>query len=77
MPAFADVSGTPVGIWQTIDDHTHQPTALVQITQNGDGTFSGKIIKDSVCHFRTPIIIRIPSCPILPVAVHLLRGRPN
>lgn len=45
MPAFADVSGTPVGIWQTIDDHTHQPTTLVQITQNGDGTFSGKIIK--------------------------------
>ncbi|MCA7891734.1 DUF2147 domain-containing protein [Burkholderia cepacia] len=45
MPVFADVSGTPVGIWQTIDDHTHQPTALVQITQNGDGTLSGKIIK--------------------------------
>lgn len=43
--AFADIPATPVGIWQTIDDHTHQPTALVQITQNGDGTLSGKVIR--------------------------------
>ncbi|MBN3785620.1 DUF2147 domain-containing protein [Burkholderia sp. Ac-20353] len=45
LPAFAGVSGTPVGVWQTMDDQTQQPTALVQIAQNGDGTISGKIIK--------------------------------
>lgn len=42
---FADILATPVGIWQTIDDRTHQPTALVQITQNEDGTLSGKVIR--------------------------------
>nr|WP_100249430.1 DUF2147 domain-containing protein [Paraburkholderia ginsengiterrae] len=42
--ALADTSGTPVGVWQTIDDRTHEPTALVQIVQNGDGTLSGKIV---------------------------------
>src|ERR1700738_235242 len=43
--AFADAAHTPVGVWQTIDDHTHQPKALVQITQQDDGTLSGKVIK--------------------------------
>jgi uncharacterized protein (DUF2147 family) len=43
--AFADAADTPVGVWQTIDDHTHQPKALVQITQHDDGTLSGKVIK--------------------------------
>jgi uncharacterized protein (DUF2147 family) len=43
--AFADIPATPVGIWQTIDDRTHQPAALVQIVQNSDGTLSGKIIR--------------------------------
>lgn len=38
-------SPSPVGVWQTIDDHTGQPKALVQITQNDDGTLSGKVIK--------------------------------
>ncbi|WP_233829415.1 DUF2147 domain-containing protein [Paraburkholderia sp. ZP32-5] len=36
---------TPVGTWQTIDDHTGQPKALVQITQDSDGELSGKVIK--------------------------------
>ncbi|MBW9106709.1 DUF2147 domain-containing protein [Paraburkholderia phenoliruptrix] len=36
---------TPVGTWQTIDDHTGQPKALVQIMQDGNGTLSGKVIK--------------------------------
>lgn len=36
---------TPVGTWQTIDDHTGQPKALVQITQDADGALSGKVIK--------------------------------
>ncbi|OLL32039.1 hypothetical protein BTH42_08780 [Burkholderia sp. SRS-W-2-2016] len=36
---------SPVGTWQTIDDHTGQPKALVQITQDGNGELSGKVIK--------------------------------
>jgi uncharacterized protein (DUF2147 family) len=36
---------SPVGIWQTIDDNTHQPKALVQISEDGDGTLSGKVVK--------------------------------
>lgn len=43
--AFAAPADTPVGVWQTIDDHTHQPKALVQITQREDGTLIGKVIK--------------------------------
>ncbi|HEX7683680.1 MAG TPA: DUF2147 domain-containing protein [Trinickia sp.] len=43
--AFAQAGDTPVGVWQTIDDNTHQPKALVQITQSDDGTLSGKVIK--------------------------------
>jgi uncharacterized protein (DUF2147 family) len=45
-PAGAsDTTPSPVGIWQTIDDKTGQPKALVQISQDADGTLSGKIIK--------------------------------
>jgi len=40
-----DTSATPVGTWQTIDDHTGQPKALVQITEQADGTLSGKVIQ--------------------------------
>jgi len=36
---------SPVGTWQTIDDHTGQPKALVQITQDGSGALDGKVIK--------------------------------
>lgn len=43
--AFAQANTTPVGVWQTIDDNTHQPKALVQISQSDDGTLSGKVIK--------------------------------
>ncbi|WP_206952595.1 DUF2147 domain-containing protein [Trinickia acidisoli] len=43
--AFAQGTDSPVGVWQTIDDNTHQPKALVQIAQNDDGTLSGKVIK--------------------------------
>ncbi|CAG4891203.1 DUF2147 domain-containing protein [Paraburkholderia saeva] len=38
-------SATAVGTWQTIDDHTGQPKALVQITPDGNGNLTGKIIK--------------------------------
>jgi uncharacterized protein (DUF2147 family) len=36
---------TPAGTWQTIDDSTGQPKALVQITQDSNGLFDGKVIK--------------------------------
>jgi uncharacterized protein (DUF2147 family) len=36
---------SPVGVWQTIDDHTGQPKALVQISDDGSGGLSGKVIK--------------------------------
>ena len=36
---------SPIGTWQTIDDHTGQPKALVQITQESDGALDGKVIK--------------------------------
>lgn len=36
---------SPVGTWQTIDDSTGQPKALVQISQDGGGALSGKVIK--------------------------------
>jgi uncharacterized protein (DUF2147 family) len=35
---------TPAGTWQTIDDSTGQPKALVQITQDGN-VLNGKVIK--------------------------------
>jgi uncharacterized protein (DUF2147 family) len=38
-------NATAVGTWQTIDDNTGQPKALVQITPDGNGNLTGKIIK--------------------------------
>ena len=42
---LAQAGTTPVGIWETIDDHTGQPTALIQIASEPDGTLSGSIVK--------------------------------
>lgn len=44
----------PVGTWKTIDDETHQAKALIQISEDGHGVLSGKIVKllqhpDAVC----------------------------
>jgi len=36
---------TPIGMWQTIDDHTGAPRALVEITQDANGVLSGKVIR--------------------------------
>jgi uncharacterized protein (DUF2147 family) len=44
MTAMAQ-STSPVGTWQTIDDHTGQPKALVQISDDGSGALNGKVIK--------------------------------
>ncbi|SMF98566.1 DUF2147 domain-containing protein [Burkholderia singularis] len=42
--ALAQASN-PVGVWQTIDDHTGKPKALVQISEDASGELSGKVIK--------------------------------
>jgi uncharacterized protein (DUF2147 family) len=42
--ASAQPGASPVGTWQTIDDHTGQPKALVQISESG-GVLSGKVVK--------------------------------
>lgn len=49
--AFA---GEVTGKWQTIDDETEQAKAIVEISQNSDGTLSGKILTlyqkpDAIC----------------------------
>ncbi|MDN0075969.1 DUF2147 domain-containing protein [Crenobacter sp. SG2303] len=41
--AFADTAAA--GTWKTIDDETHQPKALVQISENGSGELTGRIVK--------------------------------
>jgi uncharacterized protein (DUF2147 family) len=43
--SVADDAVSPVGTWQTIDDSTHKPTAIIEISQNADGTLSGKALK--------------------------------
>ena len=35
---------TPAGTWKTIDDTTHQPKSIVEITEN-NGEFQAKIVK--------------------------------
>ncbi|MEQ6291539.1 DUF2147 domain-containing protein [Vogesella sp. GCM10023246] len=42
------------GTWKTIDDETHQPKSLVEISEAANGELSGKVIKlfnnpDAVC----------------------------
>jgi len=44
MTAMAQTD-TPVGTWQSVDDHSGQPKALVQIVQDGSGQLTGKVIK--------------------------------
>lgn len=40
----ADALASPVGVWRTLDDKTHQPKALIEIKQNDAGIVSGKIV---------------------------------
>lgn len=35
---------SPVGVWITVDDTTHKPKALIEITQLPDGKLSGKLL---------------------------------
>ena len=42
--AFAQTA-TPAGTWQTIDDQTGKPKAIIQITDDGSGQLSGKVVR--------------------------------
>jgi uncharacterized protein (DUF2147 family) len=39
------LSTSPVGTWKTLDENTGQPKALIQISENADGTLSGVLVK--------------------------------
>jgi uncharacterized protein (DUF2147 family) len=45
VAAMAQGADTPIGTWQTVDDHTGQPKAIVQIIESSNGELSGKVIK--------------------------------
>lgn len=38
-------TATPVGTWQTIDDQTGKPKAIIQITDDGSGHLSGRVVR--------------------------------
>ncbi|WP_244815840.1 DUF2147 domain-containing protein [Caballeronia sp. Lep1P3] len=42
--AFAQAA-TPAGTWQTIDDATGKPRAIIQIADEGNGQLSGKVVR--------------------------------
>ncbi|WP_250499566.1 DUF2147 domain-containing protein [Caballeronia sp. GAWG1-5s-s] len=42
--AFAQTS-SPAGTWQTIDDATGKPKAIIQIIDDGSGQLSGKVVR--------------------------------
>jgi uncharacterized protein (DUF2147 family) len=44
LNAFAQ-SATPAGTWQTIDDETGKPKAIIQIVDDGSGQLSGKVVR--------------------------------
>ncbi|MFM0050297.1 DUF2147 domain-containing protein [Caballeronia grimmiae] len=38
-------AATPVGTWQTIDDTTGKPRAIIQIVDDGNGQLEGKVVR--------------------------------
>jgi uncharacterized protein (DUF2147 family) len=42
--AFAQAAA-PAGTWQTIDDQTGKPKAIIQISDDGSGQLSGKVLR--------------------------------
>jgi uncharacterized protein (DUF2147 family) len=53
----AATAASPVGMWKTIDDDTHEAQAIVEITDSG-GILTGRIVK----LFRKPGEDRNPHC---------------
>ncbi|GBR51922.1 hypothetical protein AA106555_0732 [Neokomagataea thailandica NBRC 106555] len=46
--AYAADDNSPVGYWESFDDRTHTPKAIIQIFTNPDSSLSGKIVKKLV-----------------------------
>lgn len=42
LPVWAQAQPTPAGLWQSVDDSTGKPRALVRISESG-GVFTGRI----------------------------------
>lgn len=42
---YAANLSSPVGTWQTIDDVTHKPKAIIEISEASNHTLSGRIVK--------------------------------
>ena len=57
IPFAVRAETSPVGTWKTIDDDSHQPKAIVEISEQ-NGVLSGKIIK----LFRKPGEDPAPHC---------------
>lgn len=45
IAANAIADKAPIGVWRTIDDVTGKPRAIVQISETGDKTLVGRILK--------------------------------
>jgi uncharacterized protein (DUF2147 family) len=43
--AFAAAQPSPVGLWRSMDDVTHEPRAIIKITETANNTLQGTIIK--------------------------------
>jgi uncharacterized protein (DUF2147 family) len=59
-PAWAD-SASPLGVWKTIDDETHEARSRVEITEH-DGVLSGRVVE----LFRKPGEDPNPRCEDCP-----------
>lgn len=55
----AETGPSPVGLWKTVDDHTHKPRGIVRIYEE-KGTFFGKIENSFDPEDRTA---RCEKCP--------------
>ncbi|TCV94793.1 uncharacterized protein (DUF2147 family) [Luteibacter rhizovicinus] len=44
MPVFAADLTSPLGKWKTIDDTTHKPKSIIEITEKG-GVLEGKVLE--------------------------------
>jgi uncharacterized protein (DUF2147 family) len=51
---------SPVGFWETVDDKTGSPRALIEITQDQNGVLSGKVVKGLVA--GEPVDKRCTAC---------------
>ena len=55
------------GTWQQIDDKTGSPKAIIEIRQNDNGTFAGKIVKVTPRPGYTPQKTCNKCPPLIPI----------